>query len=282
MSHHNHSDTTQLPIPEYNLSLNYGRYLILINTDNEVAALVRAYTLTRMVVINKYYIFIRAITPPSLVQLGEGYGTDAITERGIPIIDVAVLHVKANKKDVVPLVGGRAREAGTQLRHGTPHTLDTHEEMGIGKQDDRALLVQVTQDVIDGGRALLHHHPMILSCLEALRHPLGVFMEDMVIESFGGESRVDTQSNCHVAVLDAKPLKQIRKVNAPCTLSEAFLLTYFIELRGELDPCCRREDHVDAGQATVPGVTLLHMLHHQHHPVLLGLGTPHGHRGIMI
>lgn len=66
---------------------------------------------------------------------------------------------------------------------------------------------------------------------------------------------------------------------SPSPFAEAFLLAYFIELRGELDPSSRREDHVDAGQATVPGVSLLHMLHRQHHPVLLGLGTPHAHHG---
>ena len=42
----------------------------------------------------------------------------------------------------------------------------------------------------------------------------------MVIESFGGEAWIDTQSNSHVAVLDAEPLKQIRKVNAPCTANK--------------------------------------------------------------
>ena len=139
-----------------------------------MAALVRAYTLARMVIVNKYNIFISAITPPSLVQLGEGYGTDAITKRGIPIIDVAVLHVKANEKDVVPLVGRRAGEAGAQLRHGAPHTLDAHKQVGVGEQDDGALLVQVAQDVIDGGCALLHHHPVVLRRLEALRHSLGI------------------------------------------------------------------------------------------------------------
>ena len=45
-------------------------------------------------------------------------------------------------------------------------------------------------------------------------------MEDMIIETFRGESRIHTQSNCHVAVLDAEPLKQIREVNAPGTANK--------------------------------------------------------------
>lgn len=62
-------------------------------------------------------------------------------------------------------------------------------------------------------------------------------------------------------------------------LAKAFLLTNFIELRRKLDPCRGWEDHVDTGQATVPGVALLHMFHHQHHLVLLRLRPSHPHHG---
>lgn len=40
-------------------------------------------------------------------------------------------------------------------------------------------------------------------------------MENVVIEAFRGEARVHTQSDCHVAVLDAKPLEQVREIDAP-------------------------------------------------------------------
>lgn len=45
-------------------------------------------------------------------------------------------------------------------------------------------------------------------------------MEDMIIETFRGEARVHPQSDRHVAMLDAEPLKQIRKVNAPRTANK--------------------------------------------------------------
>lgn len=86
---------------------------------------------------------------------------------------MSLLHVKANKEDVVSLVGRGAGEAGAQVGHGTG-AAQAHQQVGIGQQDDGALLVQVGQDVVDGGDALLHHHPVILGRTESLQHPLGI------------------------------------------------------------------------------------------------------------
>lgn len=41
-------------------------------------------------------------------------------------------------------------------------------------------------------------------------------MEDVVIEAFRGKARVHSKSDCHVAVLDTKPVEQVSKIDAPC------------------------------------------------------------------
>lgn len=73
----------------------------------------------------------------------------------------------------MPLVRWGAGEAGAQVRHGTG-TAQTNQQMSVGEQNDRSFLVEVGQDVIDGGDALFHHHPVILGCTEPLQDPLGI------------------------------------------------------------------------------------------------------------